>query len=1021
MKKGLSPNSESFRSENAHLLEASPFDRLRNGKILNHDQLFKVLAEIQSKLNEGFAKEAEDRCFEIIENYSNSIDAQAKLNQLLSISLEMQGHFEDALKVLKPFEDNVVAEKLTAETHASVLTQQALAYSNSGDSPKAVTLLKTALKIAEERDFTYLLTNLYLAFARVYQELAEYPIARNYAENTLKFARDLGNRRGLTQAYHIIATSYHREGNHQKSIENFQQAIKICGDRPAPYLIGKIYSDLSAASAALLRPQDGLDAAKKSLTLFEKIGQKFELIIASYNLGVNLLVSGDWKKAEEILNRVLDSAFQVNHPHLAVILASLGEIEFLRGDQEEAEKIFTKAIDFAAETKKDRYLIPVLYNLARCLLAQGEYEAAILQAQDAVERCQKTKQQNIANLVNLILAEAYLKKRKTQMAEEILQNIEENEVSANHLVLGGIARIRALMALAVQDEDLTLHHFNRSLSIFEMAGDLYHSAVVNYEIGKTFIEKKPAQAINNLESAVESFRKLGALPRLKPAEDILSKLNKKEVSLKREQALSSQLLMLRLVEAVASRELLFRELVTILRQDGKARKTLLAELKEGRKFQPSIIDGFVPTESAQLMTKLHEAQSRNDLDNFVKEKNLSIFQLRAPNTSPALLVISPASGASLADGSSIQPLLQVVELGMEVCALRERSQDSRAVEHLSPFTNQNLMPGFIHSSPSMTELVDEVQKIRTSDITVLITGESGTGKELIARAVHFVSQRKDKVFVPFNCTAVPKELTEGHLFGYKKGSFTGAVADSEGMIRSADGGTLFLDEIGDLPLDVQPKILRFLQEGEVQPLGEKSPKKVDVRIIAATNMKLEEMVTQGLFREDLYYRLNVLRLRIPPLRDRRSEIPQMVDYYLDVYSAKFGRKDLSMTSEALDLLITFNWKGNVRQLCNEVQRIVARSDNGDKITPLHLSPELRPMDASVSSNGANNVKTIGLTGGAINIQTEGVTLEAAVSALEIRMITDSLKRHNHNISRVAKELNLTRRGLYLKLERYKMK
>jgi Nif-specific regulatory protein len=321
----------------------------------------------------------------------------------------------------------------------------------------------------------------------------------------------------------------------------------------------------------------------------------------------------------------------------------------------------------------------------------------------------------------------------------------------------------------------------------------------------------------------------------------------------------------------------------------------------------------------------------------------------------------------------------------------------------------------------MNEVVDEILKIRNSDINVLITGESGTGKELIARAVHYVSARKDKVFVPFNCTAVPKELTEGHLFGYKKGAFTGATTDSDGMIRSADGGTLFLDEIGDLPLDVQPKILRFLQEGEVQPLGEKAPKKVDVRIVTATNMNLEEMVMQGLFREDLYFRLNVIRLRIPPLRDRRSEIPQLVNHFLSVYSAKFGRKNLTMSSEALDLLIAFNWKGNVRQLCNEVQRIVARSDDGDKITPRHLSEDIKTTEAAASENNSNTVKTIGLTSGAINIQTQGVTLEEAVSALEIQMITESLNRHEHNISRVAKELNLTRRGLYLKLDRYKMR
>src|SRR5207244_587832 len=261
------------------------------------------------------------------------------------------------------------------------------------------------------------------------------------------------------------------------------------------------------------------------------------------------------------------------------------------------------------------------------------------------------------------------------------------------------------------------------------------------------------------------------------------------------------------------------------------------------------------------------------------------------------------------------------------------------------------MPGFIHSSPAMTRLVEEVHKIRSSDVTVLVTGESGTGKELVARAIHVLSTRRDKVFVPFNCTAVPKELTEGYLFGYRRGAFTGAIKDSDGVIRTAAGGTLFLDEIGDLSLDVQPKLLRFLQEGEIQPLGEQRPMRVDVRIIAATNTDLEKMVAQGRFREDLYYRLNVIRLQVPPLRERRSEIPTIVNYYVNHCAGKFGRRDIQIAPQAIDLLMMAEWPGNVRQLCNEIQRVVARAEDGVLITPEQLSPELRRMSAPSTPPG----------------------------------------------------------------------
>jgi transcriptional regulator with GAF, ATPase, and Fis domain len=358
---------------------------------------------------------------------------------------------------------------------------------------------------------------------------------------------------------------------------------------------------------------------------------------------------------------------------------------------------------------------------------------------------------------------------------------------------------------------------------------------------------------------------------------------------------------------------------------------------------------------------------------------------------------------------------------MDVCALRDKDKVQQVEHESSPFTSNSLMPGFIHSSPAMTSLVEEVYKIRSSDVTVLVTGESGTGKELVSRAIHAISNRKDRIFIPFNCTAVPKELAEGHLFGYRKGAFTGAVNDSQGMIRAAHGGTLFLDEVGDLPLDVQPKLLRFLQEGEVQPIGDKTPIKVDVRVIAATNMPLEEKVANGSFREDLYYRLNVIRLRVPPLRERRSEIPPIINYYINHYSSRFGKRDISITPQTIDLLMVCEWEGNVRQLCNEIQRVIARAVDGEVITPDHLSLDLKrnatPISAMEEHGNVSPITSSGTFGG-YTIGIQGATLESAVSELETQMIVDALRRHDWNISRVSRELGLTRRGLYLKLARY---
>jgi hydrogenase-4 transcriptional activator len=452
-----------------------------------------------------------------------------------------------------------------------------------------------------------------------------------------------------------------------------------------------------------------------------------------------------------------------------------------------------------------------------------------------------------------------------------------------------------------------------------------------------------------------------------------------------------------------------------MRQETSAKCVMITEPGEHKEQRVVIAQGCTPAESTKLAGQMAQSVDEESQAAFAKQNDAVLLHLRPSHAQPATLYLSPRSRAKLPGGLSLDPLMRVAELGMDVCALRSRSQKGSRVQQPEELIGASLMPGFIHSSPAMTKLVEEVHKIRSSDVTVLVTGESGTGKELVARAIHALSSRRSKVFVPFNCTAVPKELSEGYLFGYRRGAFTGAVTDSAGVIRTAGGGTLFLDEIGDLPLDVQPKLLRFLQEGEIQPLGEQRPIKVDVRIIAATNTDLEEMVAQSKFREDLYYRLNVIRLRVPPLRERRSEIPTIVNYYINHYSARFGRKNIQMTPQAVDLLMVSDWPGNVRQLCNEIQRVVARAEDAAVITPDQLSPELKRTSSPTTPSAPVSALS-SMPGAAL----QNVTLADALAEVERRMISDALRKHGGNISRAARELGLTRRGLYLKLERYQL-
>lgn len=300
------------------------------------------------------------------------------------------------------------------------------------------------------------------------------------------------------------------------------------------------------------------------------------------------------------------------------------------------------------------------------------------------------------------------------------------------------------------------------------------------------------------------------------------------------------------------------------------------------------------------------------------------------------------------------------------------------------------------SSP-VAEVVGLAQRIAGYDISVLLTGESGTGKELLARAIHYNSPRADKPFVVENCGALPDQLLESELFGCKKGAFTGAYEDRVGLFERANGGTVFLDEIGETSAAFQVKLLRVLQEGEIRPLGARLTRKIDVRVISATNRTLEDEVEAGRFRRDLFYRLAAFPIHMPPLRDRPMDVPLLADLLLAEAAKAFGKAVHTFTPAALARLCAHAWPGNVRELQNEVSRVVALAE-ADHIDEALLSPRMR--------------------GGAPARQGFVGTLKDHVEALESRLLAEALDRHGWNISRVADDLGLSRVGLRGKLQRY---
>jgi two-component system response regulator AtoC len=311
----------------------------------------------------------------------------------------------------------------------------------------------------------------------------------------------------------------------------------------------------------------------------------------------------------------------------------------------------------------------------------------------------------------------------------------------------------------------------------------------------------------------------------------------------------------------------------------------------------------------------------------------------------------------------------------------------------------------VAKSPNMMEIFSTIKKIADYKTTCLLMGESGTGKELIARAIHYNSSRADKPFITVNCGAIPENLLESELFGHLKGSFTGAIRTKKGLFEEADLGTLFLDEIGELPLLLQVKLLRALQEEEIRRVGDVNPIKINVRIVAATIKDLAREVEQGTFREDLFYRLNVLPIHLPPLRDRKEDIPIMVDYFVDKYTKKLSVKVKGVAPEVMGVFMEYDWPGNVRELENTIERAMVLATS-DRLLVENLPASVR------TSHGS----TVGFA----RFDSEDLSIKKATRMIEENLIAKALQKSQGNRTKAAKLLEISHRALLYKIKQYRL-
>ncbi|HXG66567.1 MAG TPA: sigma 54-interacting transcriptional regulator, partial [Blastocatellia bacterium] len=789
--------------------------------------------------------------------------------------------------------------RLSEHAQTRVLIRLGWGYSLNDDIPRAIALFNQAMDIARRRGDDSGLGEIYFGLGRAYRNFSEIRIARDYYTSALEHYRQIGDWRKLAESYINIGYISAFEGDHRSARSSLNQALAIIGDREEHTLRGRAYMYLAITLDNLGITDKAIGAWEKAIEHFGSAGNATYLAINQNNLAEKLIWLGEWGRAEHLLKQAIEVLNQTATGMHAGALDTLAQLYLLQGRLDEADRLLEKSLEILSTIKTGEWVeVTTQMTIGRSFLMKGEPDVARAHFERAIEICERSGDNRFYIFdARLLLAEALLEKGQIRSAREIVDGVRASLRKApTMLAWGRMMRAMAKIEAAEGHVAAAIQSLGQSTSIYELRENR-HACAVNRIVLARMLESwgLGAEALHEAEAALVVFEQLGAAIDARDARayiETLRQRQKKEesegVKGRRDEGVNDStssphhpftpsslhphsspprfpaqlrvplsdlvsvadgFIAQRLVQAAVTRELLLHELAAIAREQASARAAIVVEAvdqeeaaKQDFGFKVAAAVGLNEAERDQELRFLSSLPEQEYGRHFVykfTDQQQGHFLLR---------IIAPQAERFLTKTVNLEPFLSLVEQGLENHLLKSKT---RRVQAFNPsrLLKESYLPGFICSSQAMTQVLEQIHKIRSSDVTVLITGESGTGKELVARAVHAGSSRRFNVFVPFNCSAAPREMVESQLFGYRRGAFTGAVASNPGIIRAAKGGTLFLDEIGDLPLDLQPKLLRFLQEGEIHPIGENQPEVVDVRVVAATNAHLEQAVAEGKFRE----------------------------------------------------------------------------------------------------------------------------------------------------------------------------